>query len=238
MPVRVSLDRLFGSTCVLCGVRREIHQGLCRDCPGDLPRVIRAGEWSCRCGLPRRGGRPGSLCSCCVEDPPPWRSLRAPLLYAWPLDRLIAGYKYRDQTWLERPLLRIWLAHFQPAVHPDVLVPIPLHWRRRLWRGFNQASRLANGLGRAWSLPVAEALARVAATPRQQGLTAERRQENMRQAFVCRQTLAGRHVVLVDDVVTTGSTAREAALCIQRAGAASVRIWALARALPPQRRQP
>lgn len=231
----MNLDRLFHSACVLCGERHGVSHGLCRECPDELPRLTGI---LCRCGLPLHAGRSGRLCGRCICDPPPWQVVEAPFLYAWPLDRLIVGYKYRRQGWLERPLLRLWRENFEPASRPDFLVPVPLHWRRRLWRGFNQASRLALGLGRDRDIPVLAALTRTRATSRQQGLAAGDRRNNMHNVFVCRSDLSGCHVALVDDVVTTGSTAREATRALLHAGAASVQVWALARALPGNEGQP
>lgn len=230
------VDRLLGSACVLCGTRRAVRHGLCPACPDALPRLTGP---LCRCGLPSAApGAPERPCGSCLREPPPWRTLEAPLRYDWPLDRLVAAWKYRGATWLERPLLHIWLQHLPPDPEPDLVVPVPLHWRRRLRRGFNQATVLATGLGRARGIPVGHVLARRRATPPQQGLSAAWRRHNLRGVFHCRAPVRGRHVVLVDDVVTTGGTVREATRCLLAAGAASVRVRALARALPPAEAAP
>ena len=192
----------------------------------------------CRCGLPlssaRRGEEDYVLCGRCVLNPPPFRQLVVARRWGFPLDRLISGYKYRGALSLEPALLRIWTLDMGrcPKAPPDALVPVPLHWRRHWWRGFNQAGRLALGLGAHHRLPVLHALARARATPAQQTLSSRARRMGPRGSFRVRGSVEGLHLALVDDVVTTASTVREAARVLRAAGAARVDVWALARALP------
>jgi ComF family protein len=113
----------------------------------------------------------------------------------------------------------------------DAAVPVPLHWRRRLRRGFNQAEALARAVGRRHGLPVERhCLVRVHATPPQQG-DAAARQRNVRDAFAVRRAgpIAGKRVLLVDDVFTTGATANACAATLLGAGAAAVGVLTLAR---------
>jgi len=120
-----------------------------------------------------------------------------------------------------------------PLPPPDLLVPVPLHPRRERERGFNQALLLARRLGRGWGVPVgAGVLARAAATRPQTDLTAEERRANVRDAFALRRPdqVEGRHVLLVDDIFTTGSTAGACALRLREAGAAAVGVITVARA--------
>jgi ComF family protein len=113
----------------------------------------------------------------------------------------------------------------------DLLAPVPLHWRRRLQRGYNQAEILARAVGRRHAIPVAvRALGRVRATPPQQG-SAEARRRNVRDAFRVRRPgrVMGRRVLIVDDVFTTGATANACARALLQAGAAAVGVLTLAR---------
>ena len=111
----------------------------------------------------------------------------------------------------------------------DGLVPVPLHWTRRWRRGFNQAEVLARAVGRRHELPVlGGALSRVRATPLQQG-DFDARRRNVRDAFAVRREVAGRRLLLVDDVFTTGATANACAAVLLRAGAAEVGVLTLAR---------
>ncbi len=149
--------------------------------------------------------------------------------------------KYQDRTALATiaaPLLRRAGGSLLDA--PGAcLVPVPLHWSRLVWRGFNQAALLADELHKISGIAVDKhALARVRRTPPQQGLDRAGRQANIRKAFAVRASaqarLAGRPVILVDDVVTSGATAAACAKVLLKAGAASVDILALARVVQPR----
>jgi ComF family protein len=113
----------------------------------------------------------------------------------------------------------------------DLILPMPLHARRLGRRGFNQALELARPLARAWGLPIeVDALRRVRDTPAQSELDAEARRRNVRGAFQAREdAVSGRHVLLFDDVVTTGATVAEAGATLLDAGARAVRVLAVAR---------
>src|SRR5699024_7471277 len=112
----------------------------------------------------------------------------------------------------------------------DVLVPIPLHYRRYWYRGFNQAERLATFAAKELHLPCEPLLKKHFNTQSQQGKTRGERQSNLQGSFRCKQSFKYRHIALIDDVITTGSTANEAAKALIAMGAHRVDIWALARA--------
>jgi ComF family protein len=115
----------------------------------------------------------------------------------------------------------------QPA---ELIIPVPLHWRRLLRRGHNQAAVLARIVGRQLRIPVAyDAIRRVRATPPQTGLDRDARRRNLRGAFRLRQPLGCRSVALVDDVLTTGSTLDELIRTLRRAGVDEVQVWVVAR---------
>ena len=118
--------------------------------------------------------------------------------------------------------------------HFDAIVPMPLHWRRRWQRGFNQSELLAQEIARRWHAPVVKAIRRKRATAPQAGLTSAQRRDNVRAAFepragAAKKSLDGLRVLLVDDVLTTGATASACARALKRAGAAHVSLLALAR---------
>ena len=156
--------------------------------------------------------------------------MRAALRYQEPTSSLIHRFKYEGCFALAEPLARhliaVWPTWEQP---PDLIVPIPLHPRRRRRRGYNQSELLAAPLARALGLPMnPRALQRVRHTAPQVGLGPEERHANVRGAFAAADA-GGRRVLLIDDVLTTGATMRAAAEALLAAGAASVSAYCLAR---------
>jgi ComF family protein len=147
------------------------------------------------------------------------------------LRKLIHLFKYGRVQTLAAPLGRL-LARALPREQSfDVIVPMPLHWRKRWQRGFNQADLLAREIGRRTHTPVRNALRRVRSTVSQAGLTSAKRRENVSGAFGTknRKALDGLSVLLIDDVMTTGATAASCARALKRAGARQVTLLTLAR---------
>jgi ComF family protein len=134
-----------------------------------------------------------------------------------------------------RPLARVLgelTARAIPREHRfDLIVPMPLHWRKRWSRGYNQSELLAKEIARRWGVPVANIVQRVKATAPQAGLSNSKRRLNVRAAFRIRKgsNIKGLRVLLIDDVVTTGSTASACASVLKRAGASHVAVAAVAR---------
>jgi ComF family protein len=196
-------------------------------------------------------GGAGHLCAACRLEPRPWERLLFHGPYQGLLRRLVLDYKFHGRLGALRLLRGLaretWLraaaatqagpqppgapASPAPPALPDVVVPVPLHQRRLLHRGFNQSLELARGLGTLLERPVPlAALTRVRHTVPQMTLDAARRRDNVRGAFAADATaLAGRRVLLVDDVMTTGGTLEECARTLRRAGAAGVVVLVLAR---------
>jgi ComF family protein len=148
------------------------------------------------------------------------------------LRRLVHVFKYEKIRTLAVPLARLLVRALPREAAFDVIVPVPMHWRRRLERGFNQASLLANELGRYVGAPIASALRRPYRGTPQASLSFADRRANLRGASftVSRPgAIAGRRVLLVDDVITTGATARACARALKSAGAAHVTVLTLAR---------
>ena len=152
--------------------------------------------------------------------------------YDGPLRKLIQLFKYGKVHSLADPLGRIMSLGLPRERTYDVIVPMPMHWRRRLQRGFNQADLLARVLSRRIHVPVAAAVRRRKATPPQAGLTGSQRRLNMSGAFEVRDrnAIAGKRVLLIDDVLTTGATAGACAQVMKRSGAEFVAVLTVARA--------
>lgn len=149
--------------------------------------------------------------------------------YEGTLGELIHLYKYekmRPLTATFGPMLDLALPR---DLAFDVVVPMPLHWFKQLQRGFNQSELLAREIARRWHVPFSKAVRRRRYTSAQAGLTNAKRRANVTGAFAVRNRLDGKHVLLVDDVMTTGATATACARALKRAGAARVTLLTLAR---------
>ena len=223
---------VFPSRCPCCGASlgRPTRGPLCEECWADLPRHPQP---LCRCGFPLPPGL--SACGRCRRGLPSFERGASLGPYEGSLRVLVHELKYRGRRRVAARLAEELLAEeaVRAVLTPGaVLVPVPLHPRRKRERGFNQAELLAVEVGRRARLPVAaSALVRRKDTAAQAGLSAAARRKNVRGAFAVRRqaAIAGRVVVLVDDVLTTGATAAACAGLLRGAGAAEVRLLAVAR---------
>ncbi len=217
---------LLPGRCALCDCSGS--HPLCSACWKALPRL---GPTRCR-GCARPLSQPG-LCGPCLRRPLSLQQIHASYHFDAPLSALIHRFKYR-QRWADARLLaRLMLEDVPDWPAGTLLLPIPLHPHRLRERGYNQAALLTRHLARTMQLPSSlTALQREHDTPQQQGLSRQERQRNLKGAFrVDSSQVAGRCVVLVDDVMTTGSTLDTASRALLRAGARQVEGWVLARAL-------
>jgi ComF family protein len=222
---------LYPPVCLVCGAPGHGDLDLCAPCRAELP-WFRHGCAACARPLPDGAG---PLCGTCLRRPPAFDATRALFQYAPPLDRLIAGLKYRGRLTNGRLLGHLWADTLSaPVPLPDLLLPVPLHAARLRERGFNQSLELARPLGRRLAVPVAPRLIRrITPTRPQQGLRGRERRHNVRHAFAPSSRLSADpppFVALVDDVMTTGSTAGEIARLLRQAGVERVEVWVLARA--------
>jgi ComF family protein len=202
---------------------------ICDGCHADLPWIDNACS---RCATPVATELPsGVYCAACQLDPPPFSSAVAPLEYSFPLDAAIKAMKFRRKLFYA-PAFAYILTHAMRQLPADIdgLLPVPLHWRRHAIRGFNQATEICRPLQRHAGLPFVENVVRKRATPYQSGLVAAHRQRNLRAAFSLRGSVVSRHVLIVDDVITTGATCRQLARVLLDAGVDRVSVLAVARA--------
>ncbi len=220
--------------CWLCAMPLALaRHGLCSSCT----RALLKNPPACpQCGLPSMN--PRSPCGRCLQRPPPWQHLVSVGDYRAPLSTLLHRLKFANSTALAWPLSRLLLLCVLQARRerglplPDMLISIPLHRRRQWRRGFNQSALLAAPLARWLACPYEPgALVRIKAAGVQHKLSARLRPRNMKNAFRLELALKGRHIAIVDDVVTTGSTVAEAARLLQRSGVASLQVWCLCRTL-------
>lgn len=173
------------------------------------------------------------MCGQCLKQPPAFDHTVAAFSYDFPLDKLVQALKYREHLILVNFLADALARRI--SSRPDCMVAMPLHPARLRERGFNQSLLLARRILRQLEIPLLEhACERVRDTPPQTGLPWKEREKNMRQAFACKADtdLRGRHVAIVDDVMTTGASIGELAHAMKQAGAREVSAWVVARTLP------
>lgn len=211
--------------CVLCGASSR-NGAWCAACDATLPYLTAP---HCPvCALPALNG---AICGRCLKRTPNFNRTVAAFAYAFPLDKLVQALKFGEQLMLADSLANKLAQRVE--VRPDCIVPMPLHPARLRERGFNQSIELARRIAAKLDIPLSSrACQRVRDTPPQSTLKWKERGKNMRRAFICTEDLSGKHVAVVDDVMTSGASLNEVALALRRAGAREVSAWVIARTLP------
>lgn len=217
--------------CRLCAVVYVGDCNICENCEQQFPKL------PALCGVCGELLKPGAeICGPCELEPPSFISTRA--LWAWapPVSQLIKRFKFNGDRSIGLDLSRVLLKRLNVegvgfAVSPDCLVAMPLHRVRLKERGYNQSLILAKAVGRVLELPVLDAVKRVRQTPAQSGLSRQQRQRNLRNAFEVTADVSGSNVLIVDDVMTTGSSAEELSATLLQAGARSVQVLVLCKVL-------
>lgn len=231
LPGRL-LRAMLPSACALCGA--HAGEAVCADC--ERAYVLRLPRCPC-CANPASAPDAGRHCGACLADAPRFDATLVACDYTAPLDSLVLQLKFGAQLALAPWMARVLgdaIKNIAPAL-PDVLCPVPLGTRRLVERGYNQALEVARPLARALQLPVApQLLQRVRDTPAQSGTAPGERKKNVRGAFGVNEAfeVRGRHVGVVDDVMSSGHTLDEIAAVLKRAGAARVTNIVFARTPP------
>ena len=210
MACKLLEEALMPLRCVFCGARSVgAERRICAGCHAELP-------WGDAPSVRASGGLDSEI---------------APLSYAFPVDAALKAFKYRRRLYYAPAIaeLLIAAAYLLPT-DIDAVLPVPLHWRRQWWRGFNQAYEIGKPLARHLGQPMLSNVVRRRATPTQSGLDAAQRARNLLGAFAVRGGIPYRHVLIVDDVITTGTTIRRLATVLKGAGVSRVSALAVARA--------
>ncbi|MFK7976504.1 MAG: double zinc ribbon domain-containing protein [Halioglobus sp.] len=242
------LDALLPHYCALCGFRSLRSMALCMGCENDL----KPNRSACyQCGIPLRvqapvvaglqsdnAGDNHRRCGACLSHPPPFDRVVAPWLYDECMAHLIQRWKFRRERALTPLLYNLWRSHNLDPIDAHLIVPVPLHWARRLRRGFNQAELLAQRIHADTSKSKRAALDRSLlrrnrATTAQTSINALERRNNLIDAFTVRKRCDNLRIALIDDVVTTGATVAAVTNALKDAGAAEVHVYCLARTPSP-----
>lgn len=218
---------LLPPTCLLCGAPGVAGRDLCAGCAAELPQP----QPACRCCGERLAVTVDRVCGRCQRRPPPYHRTYAALRYVAPIDRLIIDLKFHARLAPARLLAALLRDAVTKAERPEALLPVPLHVQRLRERGFNQALELARPLAHWLELPLlTDAVTRCRATAAQTTVDVAARRRNLRGAFVVNRPFAVRHVALIDDVMTTGTTLAELSVVLKRAGVSHIQLWVAARA--------
>ena len=223
------------SFCVLCDCLVYRAISLCESCENDFPVLMNA----CRqCGLPLDvSNKNNAVCGHCLQTPTSVDYTLCLYHYQAPLDYLITSLKYKQQLSYAAILGQLLLAKLQQQVIedlPDCIIPVPLHKSRLVKRGFNQSLEIARPVAKKLNIPIEiKRVRRKRQTLTQTDLNAIERKKNVKGCFEIqlKKPLNYRHVVIVDDVVTTGSTINELAKQLKASGVQKVGVWSIARAI-------
>ncbi len=215
---------LFSQTCYLCG--NSSTEAICNPCKKYLPYQTNT-CLSCAKLLDEVG-----ICPECKQNPPPYTHTQAIFSYTYPIDKLIKLAKFQQNLTILKLLANLMAQDLIMEPRPNVLIPVPLHSKRLRQRGYNQSLELAKIISKQSGIPVnTRACKRIKNTrPQTSLLNAQQREENLAKAFKIKKRLASwQHIVLIDDVMTTGTTVKQLALAFKAAGIARIDVWCCAR---------
>ena len=213
---------ILPQSCFLCGDTSTLP--ICAPCLADLPYH----DTAClSCGILEEE----SICYQCQKEPPPYTHTQAVFSYLYPIDKMIHAAKFSQNLVILNLLGKLMAQHLRFEQRPDVLIPVPLHPQRLRQRGYNQSNELAKCITKYTGIPIDyQVCQRIKNTVSQRTLSAKQRQINLQDAFIVQQhTKKWQHIVLIDDVMTTGATVKELALVFKKTGVQRVDVWCCAR---------
>lgn len=226
------IQELFPQSCLLCA--KEGKSSICEDC---LPSLPYNSDPCPRCGIPLKSEGDDFVCGSCLSNPPSFDKTIAPLLYRPPIDQLLNQLKHQRKLENAKLLSQLFLNSLATrSVRVDALVPIPMHAKRYRQRGFNQSLEIARHISHRLKIPIALNLLEAAKHhSHQQGASKKDRRHNIKGAFQAKDCTDKKisRIALIDDVITTGATADEAAKTLKQAGIEYVEVWAIARTPSP-----
>ncbi len=223
-------DYLLPPTCILCGNHGYNSQDICYACYNDLERNIYccyrcAENYETEISIPQ-------LCGRCLSKSPAFDETFAPFIYQGIIRYLIASLKFNKQYKNARLLGYLLATYVEKTTEiPQLIIPVPLHKKRYQERGFNQSIEIAKTVAKILNIPInTQICSRIRNTPHQTELPAKQRLINVKNAFIVNNSTNIQHIAILDDVITTGSTANEIAKLLKKSGVARVDVWGCAKA--------
>ncbi len=245
MRINAGFGPFFPACCVICGRKPAPEFDLCPSCHGHLVSRIQFDGPDFTVLCPHCGSEHQGHCANCDDNLSQYARIICPYRYTFPLNRMIQALKYGHDRVMGRVLgellacglsreegarMAIAAPKEQPVASPDVVIPVPLHANRLAQRGFNHAADIARFAAGRLNLPWSSDLAeRLEDTGSLAGLSRAEREQRIRGVFAVSDQIADQHIVIVDDVLTTGATSGELARELYDTGAASVELWVVAR---------
>jgi len=226
--LRGLVDILMPPACMACKAPVATPLSLCADCWSALPAI--SGAHCSSCGIPLSlAYQTETICLGCLNEPPDFHAARSPFLYDGPARLMVLALKNGREAYASTMAAAMLRAAEGLAFPGQLVIPVPLHRWRMLSRGYNQAALLARAIARqSGGVLALDTLIRIRPTPRSQGMSRSQRQRNVKGAFRIkpdmRVSLQGAHVLLVDDVMTSGATASACGRALRRAGAATIHV--------------
>jgi len=215
--------------CALCDSHNR-HR-ICQRC---ITQFFHSPHYYCSvCALPLLHS--ALLCGECLRHTPEFDRAYSPFLYEKPLSNLVINFKEQRDFFAGKAMADVFYRYVQAHMiqqHqplPDLITAIPLHWIKQGNRGFNQSAFFANDLSHKMNITLFTGVERIESSPPQKSLDRKRRLGSMRNSFIVTQPLNNEHVVIVDDVMTTGATVSALTMALKKAGAGEVSVWVLAR---------
>jgi len=231
LPILSSLGyRLLSPTCILCRLPTKRYLDICTLCEQDLPWL---GKACYRCALPLKNTDDTSICGHCLQQRPHFDHSIALFHYAAPIDHLLNQIKFKQRLANAHILGTLLTTKIKQAYQgknlPQMLIPVPLHKKRLGKRGYNQALELARPIAALLPIKIDKLnCQRICHTPPQMHLKAKQRRQNLHNAFIIKKPPA-KHIAIIDDVMTTGSTVSEFSKALRKAGAQKIDVWVCAR---------
>lgn len=224
---------LIPSYCSLCQYPSFQHF-LCKACYQDLPWIQNACITCASEFTNQHEQNQGMMCGACLQTPPPYDKCVALFSYQPPVSQLILALKFHRKLAYGRLLAEILAEkaneYYNKHLKPDLIIPMPLHPNRLKERGYNQALELAKPLAKKIDITLSTDLcSRIVDTQTQSSMIANNRRNNVKQAFAVHASLKNKHILIIDDVITTGSTVCALSQQLQLVGAKTIDVWCCAR---------